>query len=740
MSKYLVIVESPAKEKTISKILGKDYAVKSSYGHIRDLPKNKIGIDVENNFEPTYVNIARAKKVISDLKNASEKSDRIYLATDFDREGEAIAWHLKEALKLSDKKISRITFHEITPEAINSAVKNPRELDMHLVDSQQTRRILDRLVGYKLSPLLWKKVKIGLSAGRVQSVAVMIICDREEEINKFVPVEYWGIEAELSKTDKKQNPFKAALHSKAGVRFDKLAIKTKAEADKILAELSGAKYIVKTVEPKQRKRSPFGPYTTSTMQQDASRRLGFSASKTMMIAQKLYEGINVGGQNSEGLITYMRTDSLNIAKSVQSDTLKFIGATYGEKFLPPAPRIYKTKSKGAQEAHEAIRPTLPSRIPENIKQYLSPDEFKLYNLIWKRFLASQMSDALYNTVSAEISANDYVFKASGSALVFDGFLKVYEIDDEDKESKLPNLTAGETLNLLQLINEQHFTEPPARYNEASLIKALEEHGIGRPSTYAPTIKTILDRLYVRLEGKKFIPTNLGMVVTDVLKKHFANIVNVEFTAGVEEKLDDIAENKLVWQSVLKDFYGPFEQDLTAAEKNLERQKVEAPKSDEVCPNCGKPMVIRESRNGRFLGCSGYPECKTTMSMGKDGKAAPAAEETDMKCDKCGSPLIKKPGFKGKVYLACKNYPECKTTYNIDKDGNKVIKPEPEKTDLKCEKCGSMMLKRTGKRGPFLTCSAFPKCRNLQWIKTDKPPKEPKTKKSKKAKSPAKTKK
>lgn len=736
MSKYLVIVESPAKEKTISKILGKDFTVKSSYGHIRDLPKSKIGIDVEHNFEPTYTNMPKAKKVITELKKNSDTADKIYLATDFDREGEAIAWHLKEALKLKDSKIERITFHEITPEAIKEAVQSPRKLDMGLVDSQQARRILDRLVGYKLSPLLWKKIKVGLSAGRVQSVAVMIICDREEEIKNFVPVEYWSVEAELLKNAENPVLFKAALLSKNGIKFEKLSIKTKEEADNILKELEGAKYIVKSVEAKQRKRSPYAPYTTSTMQQDASRRLGFSASKTMTIAQKLYEGMHGQG----GLITYMRTDSVNVAKSVQGQTLKFIGTQYGEKFVPQTPRFYKTKTKGAQEAHEAIRPTSPSRTPQSV-QGLSPDEFKLYDLIWKRFIASQMTDALYNTVSAEISANDYLFRASGSTLVFDGFLKVYNIDEDEKESKLPPLNEGEELKLEKINPEQHFTEPPPRYNEASLIKALEEHGIGRPSTYAPTIKTILDRLYVRLEGKKFIPTNLGMVVNDVLKKHFGNIINVEFTAGIEEKLDDIAEDKVAWQNVIKDFYEPFSKELTEAEKNLQRQKVEPQKTDEVCPNCGKPMVIRDSRNGQFLGCSGYPDCKTTFPIcnSKDGKLTIGNEETDMKCDKCGSPLVKKVGFRCKTYLACKNYPECKTTYNIDKNGNKVIKPEPEKTDIKCEKCGSMMLKRIGKRGPFLTCSAFPKCRNLQWIKQDKPEAKPKKAKTKKKASAQKTK-
>ncbi|MDR1474148.1 MAG: type I DNA topoisomerase [Endomicrobium sp.] len=728
MSKYLVIVESPAKEKTISKILGKDFEVKSSYGHIRDLPKSKLGIDVENNFEPTYTNMPKAKKVIAALKKEADKADVVYLATDFDREGEAIAWHLKEGLKLPDSKISRITFHEITPEAILDAVKHPRSLDMGLVNSQQARRVLDRLVGYKISPLLWKKIKIGLSAGRVQSVAVMIICDREEEIKKFIPVEYWSIEAELAKLNKEGWSFKATLASKGEVKFEKLSIKTKEETDSILSDLKEAKYIVHTVESKQRKRSPYAPYTTSTLQQDASRRLGFSPSRTMAIAQKLYEGIHIGGSSEVGLITYMRTDSLNIAKSVQSESVKFIEASYGKNFIPRTIRIYKTKSKNAQEAHEAIRPTSPKRMPSEIKQYLTPEEFKLYDLIWKRFTASQMSDALYNIITAEISAKDYMFRASGSSLIFDGFMKVYNIDDDEKDSKLPPLTENELLNLLQIIPQQHFTEPSPRYNEASLIKALEEHGIGRPSTYAPTIKTILDRVYVRLDGKKFIPTNLGIVVNDVLKNHFSNIVNVEFTANVEEKLDDIAEDKAQWQNVLKAFYIPFDKHLSEAEKNLQRQKIQPQMSDEICPNCGRPMAIRDSRNGQFLGCLGYPECKTTLSLGKDGKKIECPQETDIKCDKCGSILLKKVGFRGKQYLVCKNE-ECKTTYNIDKNGNPVIKPAPQHTGIKCEKCGSEMLKRIGKRGPFLTCSAFPKCRNLQWI--PKAPKEETIAKSKK---------
>ncbi|MDR3071741.1 MAG: type I DNA topoisomerase [Endomicrobium sp.] len=716
MPRYLVIVESPAKEKTISKILGKDFTVKSSYGHIRDLPKSKLGIDIDNNFEPTYVNVPKAKKLIAELKKTTASADKVYLATDFDREGEAIAWHLKEALDIPDAKTSRITFHEITSEAILESVKHPRELDMGLVNSQQARRLLDRLVGYKLSPLLWKKIKIGLSAGRVQSVAVMIVCNREEEIKSFVPVEYWSIEAELSKLEPSSMPFKTQLFSKNDVKLDKLAIQNKEQADAILKDLMDAKYVVQSVYSKERKRSPYAPYTTSTMQQDASRRLGFSPSKTMSVAQKLYEGVHMGKGAAVGLITYMRTDSLNVAKSAQNETLKFIESSYGEKFLPKHPRIYKTKSKGAQEAHEAIRPTSPKRVLSQMKQYLSPDEFKLYDLIWKRFLASQMADVVYNTTTAEISAKNYLFKITGSTLIFDGFLKIYNTDDDEKEIKLPPLKNGEILNLMQIIHQQHFTEPPARYNEASLIKALEEHGIGRPSTYAPTIKTVLDRLYVRLDGKKFIPTNLGVVVNNVLKNHFGNIINIKFTADVEEKLDEIAEDKAVWQNILKDFYKPFEENLNKAEKNLQRQKIQMQETSEKCPNCGKVMIIRDSRGGQFLGCSGYPECKTTMSLDKDGKVVEGPQETDIKCDKCGSPLIKKIGFRGKQYLSCKNYPICKTTYNIDKDGNKVIKPEPERTDMKCEKCGSEMLKRVGKKRSFFTCSAFPKCRNLQWIK------------------------
>lgn len=678
MPKYLVIVESPTKEKTISKFLGAGFTVRASYGHIRDLPKSKLGVDVEKDFTPQYVSTPRAKKILPELKKLSAESSEIYLATDYDREGEAIAWHLEQALKIPKQKVKRITFHEITPEAIKGSLKSPRDIDMDLVDSQQARRILDRLVGYKLSPLLWRKVKYGLSAGRVQSVAVRLICDREEEIEKFTAQEFWSVQAELKKQDDKNtvNPlpsFLANLVGKGDKKFDKLEFKNKEAADAVLKDLEGAQWRVANIEAKERRRSPFAPYTTSTMQQDASRRIGFSAARTMKTAQQLYEGISIGDEGNVGLITYMRTDSVNIAESAKKEAKQFIEKTYGANFIPPKPRVYKTKTKGAQEAHEAIRPTSLLRTPESVKQYLSPDEFKLYDQIWRRFAASQMADAVYDTVGVDISAKDYLFRASGRTLKFSGFLEVYMVEEEDeKEGALPLLTVQEALDLVNLLPEQHFTEPPPRYNEASLIKALEEHGIGRPSTYAPIIHTILDRLYVRLDQRRFFPTALGRLVNEILKRHFPKIVDIAFTADVEEKLDQVAEGKTGWTKIVQEFYRPLEENLAEAEKNLERQKVAPQKTNEICPKCGKPMVLRDSRRGQFLACSGFPDCRTTFS--------------------------------------------------VDKNGNKIVRPAPEMTAEKCEKCGAAMLKRIGKRGPFLACSAFPKCRNIKRVpgeKTDK---------------------
>jgi DNA topoisomerase-1 len=537
MSKYLVIVESPTKEKTISKILGKDFIIKSSNGHIRDLPKNKIGIDINNNFKPTYVNIQKSKKIILNLKKSIFLFDKIYLATDFDREGEAIAWHLKEVLKLPNSKILRITFNEITKDAIMSSLKHPRKINENIVNSQQTRRILDRLVGYKLSPFLWKKVKIGLSAGRVQSVALMIICDREEEIKKFKPTEYWNIEVSLSKKNMIDNIFKATIFSKKNKKLNKFEIKNKKQSNKIINDIKNAIYSVKSIKKKTHKRLAYPPYTTSTMQQDASKKFGFTASKTMLIAQKLYEGISINKKNNTGLITYIRTDSLNVSKKAQTEALNFIKNSYGINYIPKKIKIYKTKTKGAQEAHEAIRPTILNKNPLEIKDFLSIDEFKLYNMIWKRFISSQMSDAIYNITVIEISVKDYFFKTSTNSLLFDGFLKVLNFNNEQKETTLPQLYVNEQLNFINFIQKQHFTEPPNRYTEASLIKIMEEYGIGRPSTYAPTIMTILNRTYVHLNDKKFLPTNLGMLVNNLLKTHFKDIININFTANIEKKLD-----------------------------------------------------------------------------------------------------------------------------------------------------------------------------------------------------------
>lgn len=672
MAKNLVIVESPTKEKTISKFLGSAYVVRSSYGHIRDLPKSKIGVDIEHNFEPQYAVTVKAKKLIPELKKLSKAAAVVFLATDYDREGEAIAWHLKDALGLTDKKIRRITFHEITQEAIKEAIANPRDIDDALVNSQQARRVLDRLVGYKLSPLLWRKIKYGLSAGRVQSVAVRIICDREEEIEAFKPQEYWSLGIELEK--KGYSPFTAYLHSKADKKYDKLSINEQVTVNQITSDIGTAGFSVLSIESKQKERSPSAPYTTSTLQQDASRRIYFSAAKTMLIAQKLYEGIDIGKDGNVGLITYMRTDSVNVAESFRKETAKYVEDKLGKKYLPAKPRIYKTKSKGAQEAHEAVRPTSVRRSPDELKPFLSDDEYKLYDLIWRRFVASQMANAVYDSCSADIKAKDYIFRATGRTLKFDGFLNVYEVkdvDDEAKEEKdiqLPPLVNGDALALLRFLPEQHFTEPPARYNEASIIKTLEEHGIGRPSTYAPTIHTIVGRGYVRLEQRRFYPTDLGKLVNDVLKNHFPDIVDLEFTANVEARLDDIAEGKIKWSDVVGDFYVPFDETLKKAETNLTRQKIKPLETDEKCPKCGKPMVIRVSRNGRFLACTGFPECKTTFS--------------------------------------------------IDKDNNKIIKPAPEITSEVCEKCGKPMVKRFGRRGPFIACSGFPNCKNTKKIKAE----------------------
>ncbi|MFN3966176.1 MAG: type I DNA topoisomerase [Endomicrobiia bacterium] len=623
----LVIVESPTKEKTISKFLkGKDFTVKSSYGHVRDLPEKELGVNIAKNFQPRYVVLPRSKKIIYQLSKLLPNVKDVYLATDFDREGEAIAWHLVQLLKIDDPRAKRITFHEITPEAIEEAIKNPRKIDMALVEAQQARRILDRLVGYKLSPLLWRKIAGGLSAGRVQSVAVRFIVERENEIKNFKSQEYWTIQIEVEKDQKK---FLCDLVSKKEEKFQKQityklfadeykvnfsSINSKIECDKISEELKTLNYIVTDIEKKQISKNPPPPFTTSSMQQDAFRKFGFSSQKTMHIAQMLYEGVKLD-QTIIGLITYMRTDSVSVAKSSQEETRKYIIEKIGKDFVPEKTRIYKTKIKGAQEAHEAIRPTSVYREPEVIKEYLTDEQYKLYKLIWQRFVASQMAQAIYDQITVEITGGDYKFKASGRTLIFPGYLKIYKEDDENEteDSKiLPELKIGDSVKLIDIIPKQHFTEPPPRYNEASLIKTLEKYGIGRPSTYAPIIATIQTRKYVKVIDKKFHPTELGITVNNLLKEYFNEIVDINFTAEVEKKLDEIAQRKNKWIDVLNEFYKSFVAKLNIAEEKLqERQK--SVLTDKNCPICGAKMYLRQSKFGKFYSCSKWPKCKGKLN-------------------------------------------------------------------------------------------------------------------------------
>ena len=606
----LIIVESPTKAKTISKFLGREYSVESSFGHVRDLPRTVLGVDVENNFEPKYVVPSKSKKTIALLKKILPKSKKVIMATDGDREGEAISWHLIEALGLekSRKPVERIVFHEITRKAIEEALKNPRGIDMNMVDAQQARRVLDRLVGYKLSPFLWKKVARGLSAGRVQSVAVRLIVEREMEIESFKPEEYWSIEAFLKS---KKGEFTAFLNKIKGEAIQKPGIKSKAEADKILNDLKGGEFVVGKVERKEAKRIPGPPFVTSTLQQEAFKKLRFSGKQTMMLAQQLYEGIELGEKGATGLITYMRTDSTNLSEQALWQAKDAIIDLFGEKYWAGFPRKYKTKSRLAQEAHEAVRPTDPARTPESIKGNLTPQQFKLYSLIWSRFMATQMKEAIFDTMSVEINSKNYTFGANGQALKFDGYLKVYSMKFE--EVNLPELEEKEKLELLELKPGQHFTKPPARYNEASLIKILEKHGIGRPSTYAPIISTIQDRNYVQKDRVRYFhPTEIGKMVNDLLVEHFPNVVDIEFTKKMEDNLDDIAEGKEKWVSVIREFYGPFSENLEKKYEEVGDKTVE--ETDEICEKCGGKMVIRMGRFGKFLACSNFPKCKNTKNL------------------------------------------------------------------------------------------------------------------------------
>ena len=633
----LIIVESPTKSKTLETFLSKKYQIAASFGHIRDLPKSKLGIDVENNFEPQYVIPTKSRKTVNSLKKLAQEAEKVILAVDEDREGEAIAFHLKEALGLKDYE--RIVFHEITEQAIKQALKNPRKIDADLVNSQVARRVLDRLVGYKLSPFLWKKVTRGLSAGRVQSIVVRLIVEREREIEKFIPEEYWSIIALLDKKNKKGNEFEASLVEKDGKKITKLGIKNKKETEDIVEDLKGAEFQIKDIQKKEVKRNPLPPFTTSTLQQTAGQQLYLSSQKTMFLAQRLYE---------KGLISYHRTDSLNLSKEALSSAQNFIIKNFGKNYWPGFSKIYKTKSKGAQEAHEAIRPTNIEKTPEKIK--LDSQQLKLYTLIWQRFLASQMNQAIFDAINIKIKANDYVFQSNGQILKFDGFLKIYPM--KFKEAILPELKEKEILELMKLTPLQHFTKPPARYSEPTLIKILEENGIGRPSTYAPTISTIQRRNYAQKnDQRKFIPTEIGIVVNDILVEHFPVIVNIKFTANMENNLDKIAQGKEEWSRVVKDFYEPFAKNLKQKEGELSKQEIAEEKTDKICPKCESPLIIKLGRFGKFYACTGFPKCKYTESL-KDNKL-------NMKCPKCKQgEITEKRTRKGKIFYGCNTYPKC----------------------------------------------------------------------------------
>jgi len=671
----LVIVESPTKAKTIQKFLGSDFKIKSSFGHVRDLPESKLGIDVEKNFEPDYIIPTKAKKVVSELKKESAKADETILATDEDREGEAIAWHLQEALKLKDPE--RIVFHEITKSAIEKALENPRKIDFNLVNAQQARRILDRIVGYKLSPFLWKKISKGLSAGRVQSVAVRLVVEKENEIKKFIAKEYWSVEALLKKSEKE---FTAILTKKDDKPIDKLDIKNTEEANQILKDLNASDYIVDNVEKKETKKHPAPPFTTSTLQQAAWQRFKFSSKATMALAQRLYE---------EGHITYHRTDSLNLAESSLLAAKEFISQKFGKDYCPATPVKYKTKSGSAQEAHEAIRPAYAEKTPESLGE-IDPRQLKLYTLIWQRFIACQMTPAIFDSVAADIKAKDYTFRANGQTLKFSGFLKVYPVKFEEKE--LPDLEKNDNLELLKLDSLQHFTEPPARYNEASLIKALEKYGIGRPSTYAPTLTTIQNRNYVeKNEQKRFVPTEMGTIVNDVLINNFPEIVDIDFTAKMETELDEVAEGKDTWQKTVRDFYIPFAKNLEKKYDEVEKKDL-IKETDKKCPKCESPMIERLGRFGRFYACSKFPECKHTESI--ENKKL----DLNIKCPKCKEgDIVARKTKRGKIFYGCNKFPKCDFAL-WDKPVNEFcpkcdsILVEGKKKQIKCsnKECGEQI--------------------------------------------------
>ncbi|MFC1622511.1 type I DNA topoisomerase [Patescibacteria group bacterium] len=720
MEKKLLIVESPTKAKTITKFLGKGYKVVSSFGHIRDLPQKEMGIDIKGNFDPKYVIPAKAKTTVTMLKKEAAKADEIYFATDEDREGEAIAWHLNYILT-TDKKLKnkieyhRVAFHEITKSAVEDALKSPREIDLHLVDAQQGRRILDRLVGYELSPFLWKKVAKGLSAGRVQSIAVRLIVEREEEIKAFKSEEYWSLEALLN-AKKSDNKIVSNLSKINDKKVDKLDIKKEKQVKAIVKDLDKAKYIVDKLEQKKTKRQPPAPFTTSTLQQEANHKLRFSAKQTMFMAQSLYEGVELGDKTATGLITYMRTDSVNLADKFLDETQSFVKSEFGKEYFLDTPRKFKSKSKNAQEAHEAIRPTDINRRPEDLKSFLKDNQYKLYELIWKRTLASQMKEAQMNAVALHILANGkkdkYIFRANGSSIHFAGWLKLYP--NNVKENFLPELSLKEELNLEKLDPQQHFTEPPARFSEATLVKKLEELGIGRPSTYAPTISTIEDRGYIRKEERRLIPQDIAFIVNKLLVEHFPKIVDYDFTAKLEDDLDKVAEGKSKWKPLIKDFYMPFKDNLTQKTKEIKKADLINEESDEVCEKCNEPMIIKTGRYGKFLACSGFPKCRNIKPLKKvdtdgDGVADSVEEKkepevSDQKCEKCGEVMLIRDGKFGK-FLACSGFPKCKNTKPIDAG-----------TGVKCAECGEgeMVARRTRSRRTFYACNRYPECKFAVW--------------------------
>ena len=690
--KPLIIVESPTKAKTISKYTKSKYQVKASLGHVRDLPKSKLGVDIDNGFEPQYITIRGKGKIVQELKDAAKNASTVYLATDPDREGEAIAWHVCQVLGIDPSEANRLTFHEITETAVKDALSKPVPINQNLVDSQQARRVLDRLVGYSLSPLLWRKVRPGLSAGRVQSAALRIIVDRELEIESFKPEEYWILEALLRG---EKGTVKAKYY---GYQGKKKELKTFADVEKVLRDIEGTDFVVTSVKRRERRKNPPFPFTTSTLQQEASRKLGFSVSKTMAVAQSLYEGVNLGELGYTGLITYMRTDSTRVSPIAQEQAREFIQSNYGKEYLGKKGRKAK-ESPGVQDAHEAIRPTSVFRIPSEIKPFLKPDQYKLYTLIWERFIASQMSPAVYDTVTCDIQANKHIFRATGSRMKFPGFTRVYQEgkdnseEQEESDVDIIPLTENETLALENIEYSQHFTEPPQRYTEATLVKALEANGIGRPSTYAPIIATLIEREYVNKEKRSLVPTELGRLVDAILREHFPSIVDVGFTADMEKQLDAIEEGSAEWNAVIATFWEPFKEQIEKAEAEIEKVQIQDEPAGINCEKCGRPMVIKQGRYGKFIACSGYPECKNTK---------PFLEKTGAICPKCKGDVVVRRSKKGRVFYGCSNYPNC--------DFVSWYRPIPGKT---CPKCGSFMVKKGAKAKEY-TC-ANPECGYSQKI-------------------------